>query len=373
MEIEPFAFTNWLNDFFTAYYHRRPVNATFVGMHELDHQLPDYSEGGAADTINEMQSLLARLQTLPEEPLRPAQMLDRKLAEGYLRTQLWEFESDHFQRGNPCQYTGEAVFSVISLFLTDYAPIEERVAAAVDRINAIPGFLAQGMTNLQQAPEMWIRQSLDECTGALAFFNQGIDRITSDYSIHNLAFKSASVKASDAFEQFQGFLQQNLLPHATQNYASGQEAFELMLHSGHFVHLDLDEYVRYAESQIDEAEAYLSEHAADFGAGSSAEALAKLADIHPTLDEYYQRFNLIWQACCELAQQKQLITWPDFPIEYIPQPLWARDAAPHLYFLPYRSPAVYLRPAVHRYLVPTLHTGMTERSICSCFSSVIPV
>jgi uncharacterized protein (DUF885 family) len=35
------------------------------------------------------------------------------------------------------------------------------------------------------------------------------------------------------------------------------------------------------------------------------------------------------------------VTWPDFPIEYVPQPGWARAAAPSLYFLPYRSPAPF--------------------------------
>lgn len=358
MENKPSAFTNWLNDFFSAYYCRRPVNATFIGKHEFDHQLPDYSEGGVADTINEMQSLLERLDTLPEESLTPAQEMDRKLAEGYLRTQLWEYTSDHFQRGNPCQYTGEAVFSIISLFLTNYAPINERVEAAVDRMNAIPALLAQGIANLHQAPETWINQSIDECSGALAFFDRGIEQIATDNAINHPAFKSAAEKASSAFRGFRTFLQQDLLPNATQNYASGQEAFELMMRSGHFVELDRDEYVRYAEGQIDEADAYLSAHAADFGASSSSEALGKLADIHPTLEHYYERFGEIWRECREVAQQKQLITWPDFPIEYTAQPLWAREAAPHLYFLPYRSPAVYHRPEMHQYLVPPIHAGM---------------
>jgi uncharacterized protein (DUF885 family) len=38
--------------------------------------------------------------------------------------------------------------------------------------------------------------------------------------------------------------------------------------------------------------------------------------------------------------------------------LWAREAAPHLYFLPYRSPAAFNRPAVHRYLVPPIDASM---------------
>ncbi len=52
------------------------------------------------------------------------------------------------------------------------------------------------------------------------------------------------------------------------------------------------------------------------------------------------------------------VTWPDFPIEYVPQPAWARGAAPHLYFLFYRAPAAFNRPPVHRYLVPPVEPEM---------------
>jgi uncharacterized protein (DUF885 family) len=358
MNNNSFAFSSWLNEFFTVYYHRRPVNATFIGMHDLDHQLPDFSAEGVNQTVGEMKVQLSRLEALPAEGLTAAEDLDRKLAGGYLQTQLWEFDSQHFQRGNPCLYTGEAVFSVISLFLTDYAPVGERVAAAIDRMNGIPVLLAQGQANLRQAPKAWVEQAIEECVGALAFFNQGIDQLIQDYRITDIDFKKAAVIASGAFREYQAFLENELRQNVTQAYACGEEAYQLMMRCGHFIEIDLDDYVAYAEGQIAEASADLKAHASDFGAGSDAEALSKLADIHPTIDQYYQRFGEVWQACRELAEKKQLVSWPDFPIEYVPQPLWARDAAPHLYFLPYRCPAAFNRPAVHRYLLPPIDPGM---------------
>ena len=358
MTVNSSAFSNWLDDFFKAYYNRRPVNATFIGMHEMDHLLPDFSEQGVAETVAEMQGLLARLETLPDEKLTTAQGMDRTLAGGYLRTQLWEFQSNHFHRGNPCLYTGEAVFSVISLFLTDYSPVDERVAAAIDRMNGIPVLLAQGQVNLRQAPKAWIDNAIGECSGALVFFTKGIDQLAQDYNISDENFKSAANTACAAFQQFKTFLENELRQHATQSYGSGEEAFQLMLHHGHCLDINLDDYVVYAESQIAQADAYLKAHASDFGAASSAEALAKLADIHPTVEHYYQRYEELWQACRDSAEKNKLVSWPDFPIKYIPQPLWARDAAPHLYFLFYRSPAAFNRPAVHRYLVTPIEPSM---------------
>ncbi len=62
-------FECWLDDFFCYYYRHRPVNATFIGVHDYDASLPDYSETGLADTLADMQSMLQQLRQLPPEPL----------------------------------------------------------------------------------------------------------------------------------------------------------------------------------------------------------------------------------------------------------------------------------------------------------------
>ena len=61
-----------------------------------------------------------------------------------------------------------------------------------------------------------------------------------------------------------------------------------------------------------------------------------------------------------LAEEQALLTWPDFPIRYVPRPAWAREAAPYLYFLFYRSPAAFGRPPVHDYLVTPIEPDMPE-------------
>ncbi len=350
----------WMDDFFVHYYSRRPVNATFIGMHAYDHLLPDYSEKAVEETVAEMESLLARLDGLPEDGLDAYQRIDCKLAAGYLRTQLWEFDSNHFHKGNPSHYVGEAVFGIIGLFLNDYAPVRQRAEAAINRMEAIPALLQQARANIQQAPKAWVEKAISESDGALAFFHNGIDRLILDNNLPGEGLRAAAVTAADAFESFKGWLETVLLPDANENYASGEEAFELMLRQAHFIPTGLDEMVTYAQSQIAEAEAYLKSHAADFGVTAPAEALAQLSNFHPKASSYYAHFVAVWDECRELAISKDLVTWPYFPIQYVPQPAWAQDSAPKLYFLPYRAPAAFNRPPVHRYLVPPLNGLQTE-------------
>ncbi|HTD48510.1 MAG TPA: hypothetical protein VK881_14685, partial [bacterium] len=108
-----------LDDFFAAYYRLNPVSATFIGMHDHDDRLPDYSARGMDDAASQWAALRRRVRALPAEPLTEAEALDRALLDGALDILAWEDASAHFHRGNPCLYTGEAVFGIMALFLRD--------------------------------------------------------------------------------------------------------------------------------------------------------------------------------------------------------------------------------------------------------------
>ncbi len=341
----------WLDDFFAAYYRRRPVNATFIGVHDHPATLPDLSERALGDTVTEMQELLRRLPAPPREPLGSAQSTDRALAAGFLEIQLWEYGSTHFQRGNPSFYTGEAIFGVLSHFLMRSAPPAERVAAATGRLQAVPDLLTQAKANVHAAPAAWTERALRECTGATAFLTSGVDALVRDERAGTPAFAEAARAAAAAFDDLRSYLTNELMRHDTGRYACGAEAFALLLRRGHFFERDADEIARWAEDEMREAEADLEAHAAEAGATTWRGALALLADHHPSAAGYYRRFDEVRDECRAEVERHRLITWVDRPVRFVPQPAWAREAAPYLYFLPYRSPPSFGAPAQHDYLV----------------------
>jgi hypothetical protein len=149
-----------------------------------------------------------------------------------------------------------------------------------------------------------------------------------------------------------------LRAHPTQGIACGEQVFDLLLKQGHFVDLSADEIAAFAEQELQTAQAYLNQHAGDFGASSPEEALAALEDLHPTMEGYPGRYTELWDASREACQAHHLLTWPDFPIRYVPQPAWARKAAPHLYFLFYRAPAAFNRPPIHDYLITPIEASL---------------
>ncbi len=348
----------WLDKFFASYYRHRPVNATFIGEHAYDHALPDYSAQGVEAALADAEALLRDSALVDDAELTAIERLDKRLAEGFLRIQQWELVSTHFQRGNPCVYTGEAIFGVISLFLTEYAPEKERVAAAVERMRLIPRLLEQGESNIHSAPVAWTERALRECTGARNFFSQGINMLAASMGGDQQALRRAADVALEAFARFEAHLRATVLRADSSAFASGGDAFDMLMREGHRLEMSGDAIAAYAAEQLAETKAKLAEQAAVFGVEKWQDALVQLSGIHPTVGKYLGRYQQLWDASKALSDEQQLLTWPDFPIEYVPQPEWARSAAPYLYFLFYRAPAAHHRPPVHRYLVTPIEKTM---------------
>jgi len=370
------SFASWLDDFFASYYRHRPVNATFIGVHTYDHRLPDFSPGGVEQVRSEMTDLAHRLTDGTVAPPRSdAEARDLTLAANFLAIQQWEYDSPHFLTGNPSLYTGEAVFSVIALFLHPFAPVAARAEAAIARMEATPTFLAQAEANVHSAPAEWTARAIREAEGALRFFGGGIDLLIATEGITNPHFRAAANTARAAIARHQDHLRTALPETDADRYACGEEAFEMYLSRGHLLTMSGAEIERYARAQFAEARGGLEAGAGAFGARDWQAALAMLADLHPTAAEYAGRYQTVWDACRMTAEAHGLLTWPDFPIRYAPQPTWARECAPYLYFLHYYTPAPYDHMLVHDYLVtpiePTLPPEEQTRLLRATNDSVI--
>src|SRR4029453_2672665 len=150
--------TLMLERFFESYYRLRPVTATFTGIHEHDHRLPDWSPDGLGAAVDDMKALRVALEAarLPAASLHEVAERDRQLAISFLDVQIAEHESSGFQRGNPSLAVGGAIFGGIGLMTRPFAPIAERAASAIARLTALPVFLDGARRSIAgPVPDAW--------------------------------------------------------------------------------------------------------------------------------------------------------------------------------------------------------------------------
>jgi uncharacterized protein (DUF885 family) len=348
--------------FFESYYRLRPVNATFTGVHDYDHRLPDWSPDGLAAALDEMRAVRASLAGWSTSPasLADAGERDRQLAEAFLDLQIAEHESRHFQRGNPSLAVGEAVFGVIALMTRPFAPVADRVDAAIARLNAAPAFLEGARRSIDAGiPEEWRAKCLRECDGAERLMGDGIRRWVALEAIDGKRagrLIAAAGRAGAAFEAFRDWVAHE--PAAADRYACGPELLDLLLTRGHWCRRNAASLAADAEEALNDALETLTARASAMVPGGWPEVQERLTAAHPDLDGYLPAYQREWDACRERAAACDLVTWPEYPLRYVPIPAHTRDAAPLLYYLFYRSPAPFDRLPVHDYVVTPVDAAM---------------
>lgn len=326
-----------------------------------------------------MQGLRDRLATehpLPEGGVGAlrgdAVGLDAELARANLDVRLAEHTSGHFVDRNPALWTGEAIFGAVSLMSRPFASADARLAPLTSRLAAIPAFLREMRASLTgPVPALWRDRARRECQAAQQLFDAGLgmwlalhspsgDRHAAD--AHELptadvtALQAAAASALAAFADADTWLV--TLPVADADaYAAGAALLQALLARGHYCDLAPRALLEHAEHAMVSAAARLEEALAPY-AGSWPAAQAALAADAPTVDGYYAAFESKWREIHDAVVARDVITWPAWPIRYVPIPAWAQTAAPQLYWLFYRSPAPFDGYRVYDYVVTPIDDTM---------------
>jgi hypothetical protein len=351
-----------LREFFDSYYRLRPVNATFTGIHDHDARLPDWSPEGLDAALAEMRSVRSALEAGRDDaPLTDVGARDRELAISFLDLQIAETESPRFQRGNPSLAVGEATFAVVSLMIRPFADVESRARSAVARLKAIPRFLGGAAASIAGGvPEEWRTKARRECDGAEILLTTGIDRWIALEGIASATAAELTAAAAVARAGFATFIDwlANVPLAETSRLAAGAEFFELCLSRGHWCMRDRRELAAEARDALDQALSDLDARSRKAAPAGWPAVQQRLATDHPTVTNYLAAYQDVWDACRRHAVQHELVTWPDYPIRYVPIPVHTREAAPFLYYLFYRSPAPFDRLPIHDYVVTPIEAGM---------------
>jgi hypothetical protein len=345
--------------FFESYYRLRPVNATFTGVHDFDDRLPDWSPGGLDAAIGEMRQLRASLQDGRQgADLRGTAARDEALAAAFLDVQIAELESDHFQRGNPSLAVGEAAFGIISLVTRPFAPARHRLDAVVGRLRAIPEFLDGARRSMaSNLRDEWRAKALKECDGVHRIVGDGLRLWLASEGLPDDRVRPAAECAAAAIDRFQQWLTST--PRADgDGYAAGGEMLDLLIARGHWCETDRRELAAAACDALDRALSDLDRRARAAAPGGWPEVQERLAEQHPAAAGYLGAFQQVWDECRARVIDARLVSWPDYPIRYVPIPPHTRDAAPLLYYLFYRSPAPFDRLPIHDYVVTPIDDGV---------------
>lgn len=349
-----------LDAFFDSYFRLNPVTATFAGVHEHDHALPDHSPEGlvaARAELCRVRRVLAEagLGVLHPDDLaaRDWAAIDGALADACLEVQLAELDSPHFQRGNPALAIGEALFSLVALASGNGVPASDLVAAAVSRLRAFPEFLHGARRSLGDGPlpAAWRDRTVRDCDGGLLLLADLTGWPVAEGVPVALcrALQDAAGHAAAAVDWFRAWVAGR--PDADEaRYAAGHGLLDLTIRRGFWCDRTVEQLRHEARAALEREQVRFADQLREAGAAAWPDVARRLAADPVAPSAVLDACAAAWREARALGEAQA--TWPDRPLLFVPLPPWARRTARTLSWRLYRSPAPFAPPDADRYAVP---------------------
>ena len=142
------AFKAAASEFIAAAMRLSPVEATALGEHRYDAQLPDISATGRGARFGAWSAILFKLSRINPASLSRDNQVDYAMLKNELQYRMWATDSLQEWAWNPQIYNDIAAGSLYSLAARDFAPWEVRLNSATARMEALPAMLRASRSEL---------------------------------------------------------------------------------------------------------------------------------------------------------------------------------------------------------------------------------
>ena len=207
----------------------------------------------AAD-LERWKNVLADLpKKIDVDKLSPDGRIDFDILRHDLERSIWLAENTHPFEEDPRTYNAYITDSVYSLLTQSTLPQERNIKNAVARMTQIPKVIAVAQSTLHDPPEAMTKTAISQNHGAIAFYKTGFFDLAGEAGRTDEAH-TAAAKVVAALEDYQKFLEDDLLPKAKGDWRLGKEKFARKLDLELDAGLTADEVLQEAEKEFDRVE-----------------------------------------------------------------------------------------------------------------------
>jgi uncharacterized protein (DUF885 family) len=206
------SFESFVKSYYDAEYAAHPVAATSAGIHDYDGKVDDMSAAGQARNDARLHEALAALAGMNPQQLSPGDRDDREVLMGRIKGTLLDDETIKYWRKDPSRYSRVATLAVFELVHRDFAPLAERLRAAIAREREVPAVLAAGKLNIEHPPRAFVEIALRGIAGSINFYRDGAPKAFAAVADPELQrdFATSNDAAIAALEDYKAFLETQL-------------------------------------------------------------------------------------------------------------------------------------------------------------------
>jgi Bacterial protein of unknown function (DUF885) len=311
-----------------------PTAATAFGRHEHDGRLEVVTAERLDDFARRLAELRGRVTAVA--PGDEEEAVDRDALAAAISEALLAEEAERPWRRNPFEAATAVPASILLLVARDFAPLEQRLADAAERLEAAPAFLDRARALLDEpCPALWRQMAVGAASGGAEFLAGTLGPLAAGTRLAGRV-ETAAAAAAQALRDFAGWLGDE---HAARfpddaPFAIGEAAQARKLREVHCFATTPAEFALIGDAQIEELTAALSEQAAKLGGSDWSAKLGELKADHPDADGLLPAYERELERLEAFVFQEDLATNPDATARVEATPEFLRPVMGFAAYLP---------------------------------------
>jgi len=341
-EFNDATFVDMVDSFIDEYLQMYPSRATYIGIHKFDHLLENVSQAAIDDFIEKEKEYLHLCESFEAEgSLNKESQIDLEILTGILRADPVYHQVFKRYFRDPSLYINLITSSCHILWLRDFADKEQRYAALVSRLKAIPELLSEAKENLRKAdfiPEIWLEVARDMADSAGIFFSGTIGAISGEVPSLKNELLAASDLTIKVVKDYRRFLDDELSAKPDGSFAAGRKLYELLLKEIHMLPYTSNELEQIGLDYIDKTTNRLNELNNEVNPGKSwPEVIEEIKNDYPAAEELLDYYKKEVAATRRFIMEREIVSVPDNEmLELMETPAFMRALLPY---------AAYMMPA----------------------------
>lgn len=286
------------------------VEAQRSGNERSGSRLRDVSEEAFLREIEDDRRLLEAIRAVDAGQLEHEENIDRRLLIGLLESdiysagkrRLWENDAGLYV---PANQVGRLVEP------TAAGSVDERLESLQALLEKVPARLAEGRRNLKQPPRRYTESAIFRTQGTIESLKEDAP-LLAEQAPDNEEFANTLQAATAALEDYHRFLQDELLPKSTGEWAIGKEHYDYILEHRWFMDADADDILARGRQAFDETEALAQEVSERIEPGKHwSEVYDRLQDEHPPADGIKEAYQQAIDEAQIFVRENRIVTLPE--------------------------------------------------------------
>ncbi len=249
-DMEDQKFKDLVDEFLEGFYQAHPVWATYIGEHKYDHLIDDYSTKAIQAEIMRLRLFAEKMKSIDTLKLNPINKVDYKILENEINDQLLRYEELRPFESSPVMYSYLIGGSINSLITREFAPLRVRLKSVLSRLMRLSALVRQAKGNLKNPPEIQTKTAIKQNRGNINLIKNDIAKLLDRLPAMKDNLRRPMEIAIKTLEDYQEFLENDLLPRSNGDFRLGKRLFEKKLKLTLQSDLSPDEIVRRAETEM---------------------------------------------------------------------------------------------------------------------------